>query len=579
MNDGFLAFKKKIIKELLIKSLMISLGTSLIIFGILLILNKLLIINLNIFLIIGISLLALILIFIFIYFVFKPTDEKIAKRLDHTFGMNEKVQTMIAFKDDNNFIVELQRENTNEKLKNTPLKLLRYKISFIAIVLMTLGLGSTIASISIPTKSNVIIPDGPIDPSYTLTEKQIMKIQELIKYVNNSKMLDSTKDVYVEKLNYLIDLLEASTKESEMKQNVLFSISEILVYMKTINTNVELGDLLKKIEPVVIPIEKRDTDLPTDKITSNFIGLWRQKDDASNEVIIRKDSLTYQNVSKSITKYTTNSIEFEIEEENENFEKVMVTYKFTIDGKLYKFDTEIASFEKIEKFEKLLLLGSYTKYYSVVDNEQVFTNILNDYSDLDIERLNTKVNNDIDAFSKILSELTNKEDVIYTSTDLLIQGLKKVLTTSDSEKLNNVISSYNEFATILNTEMTTMKENRDVAWHVEDVLRELFGLEAASNREYSDPDNKGNNSDSSSDNDGNGGNTLNPGGIGKGDSQFGSDDKFYDIFKKEWDSYGKYYGDYTAFINDLLKDDSISEEMKQFIKDYLAKLLNNNQGN
>ena len=35
MNDGFLAFKKKIIKELLIKSLMISLGTSLIIFGIL----------------------------------------------------------------------------------------------------------------------------------------------------------------------------------------------------------------------------------------------------------------------------------------------------------------------------------------------------------------------------------------------------------------------------------------------------------------------------------------------------------------------------------------------------------------
>ena len=32
-------------------------------------------------------------------------------------------------------------------------------------------------------------------------------------------------------------------------------------------------------------------------------------------------------------------------------------------------------------------------------------------------------------------------------------------------------------------------------------------------------------------------------------------------------------------IDDLLKDDSISEEMKQFIKDYLAKLLNNNQGN
>ena len=580
MNDGFISFKKKILKELLIKALMISLGISLVSFGILFILNKFSIINLNIFLIIGISLLAFILIFVFVYFVFKPSDDKIARRLDHTLGLNEKVQTMIAFKDDDNFIVELQREDTNEKLKNTPLKLVRYKISIFAIVVMVLGLGATIASVSVPVKTEGVVPNEPEEPSYTLTEKQIMKIRELITYVNNSKMLDTTKEAYVEELYRLISLLEASTKESEMKQNVLSSISQILLYMKTVNTNIELGDLLKKIEPEVISIKLNTIDSESDKITSNFIGVWRQIDDNANEITIRKDSLTYQNDGKSITKYTSNSIEFEMEEENERLEKVTVTYKLTLEGKLYKNDTLVSSFEKIEKFDKLLLLGSYTKYYLSDDNEQVFTNIKNDYTDLDIERLNTKVTNDIKVFTDILDHLTNKEDAIYNDTQMLIQDLQNVMNGSDSEKLNKVTTAYNRFANILNKELVTMKENRDVAWHVEDVLRDLFGLEAASNREYSDPDNNGTNDNPSGGGSSDSDKGFNPGGIGSGDSQFGSNDKFFDIFKKQWDSYGNYYGDYTATINDLLKDDSISDEMKQFIKDYLAMLLNNNnQGN
>ena len=88
----------------------------------------------------GISAIAGALLYVFKY---RPTDIDVARRLDR-LGLDERMITMLEYKDDDSYIATLQRENAKahfESVENRKLKL-RISSVLIAIAICTTLLGS-----------------------------------------------------------------------------------------------------------------------------------------------------------------------------------------------------------------------------------------------------------------------------------------------------------------------------------------------------------------------------------------------------------------------------------------------------
>ena len=59
------------------------------------------------------------------FLIKRPTDKRVAKRLDISFGLNEKVQTMVAFRDEEGAMIEIQRNDTESILSEIHSKRLK----------------------------------------------------------------------------------------------------------------------------------------------------------------------------------------------------------------------------------------------------------------------------------------------------------------------------------------------------------------------------------------------------------------------------------------------------------------------
>ena len=58
------------------------------------------------------------------YFIFMPSDVRLAKRLDLLYSLDEKVATMVELRDDDGMFAELQREDADVRLGEKPIKLI-----------------------------------------------------------------------------------------------------------------------------------------------------------------------------------------------------------------------------------------------------------------------------------------------------------------------------------------------------------------------------------------------------------------------------------------------------------------------
>ena len=125
----FNKFKKKVLTETIIKGLLYSSALFFISFGVLLILSKREIIVFPIWAQLLSCLGASFLLFLFVFLLKKPNDINVAMRLDKTFNLDEKVQTMIELKDETGVIIDIQRNDTLRRLGSINTKQLGFKIS------------------------------------------------------------------------------------------------------------------------------------------------------------------------------------------------------------------------------------------------------------------------------------------------------------------------------------------------------------------------------------------------------------------------------------------------------------------
>lgn len=569
----FYKFKKKVLTETIIKGLLYSFALFFISFGVLLILTKREIIAFPIWASVLSCLGASCLLFLLVFILKKPNDTSVAVRLDKTFNLDEKVQTMIELKDETGVIIDIQRNDTLRRLGSINAKQLGLKINKAIYFVITLGLLIFTASFVVPSVYHEIIDP---EPEFSLTEWQILQIEKLIDYVDSTKMKDNMKSSYNNELRSLVTSLEESTKEAQMKANVLTAITNINLKMMQENTNKLLYSTLKDIRGYNIISDTETTD-------------YQLK--SGDSVTILADNSTASTVKLVFIPYNVieNGVEITIDHPsilqevlaNEKYEQEHILTVEYDGGYNLVLGSKTTALE-ITKISNYTLLGEAAFDYSSRAINEVILSIQRKYLEgyeKSPSATTFMLKSDISALRTSLENTSiSSDDPFYIALNKYADDLELALNGSAFKISDNIKAALDYLEPVLVEQITLKLENRNVAWYVEDELRKIFDLPASENREEdkSEEGSSASNGDQTNNNtDFNG-----PGGLGEGDFIFSSTDLIYDFEKNELVPYGELYDNYYAIINGLINEGQLTEEMVAYIKDYYSSLIkvNNQEG-
>ncbi len=187
----------------------------------------------------GAGALTAIAVFAIAFAINFPTEKRIAKKLDSRLAMNEKIQTMVEFKNEQGDMFQIQREDTENKLGETPKKNFRNKKAWVNAVLPLIAAIALVASLSIPVRP----ASTPVDPGtlgesdvWALTEWQITAVKELIDEVKASSLAEEGKTDVVESLETMLEDLGHVTSKTKMKQTVIAVMVDISKVANELNS-------------------------------------------------------------------------------------------------------------------------------------------------------------------------------------------------------------------------------------------------------------------------------------------------------------------------------------------------------
>ena len=255
MENGFNKFKKKIMLEVLINSIIFGFSLGLATFAIPFLYIKINKIDFNIIYLILIGLVMSLLMFTICYLIIKPSKKKIAIRVDRELNLNEKVQTMVEYENKDGFIVKVQREDTLSILSNTSIKTLSMKISVFLIVLLILACSVCVTALAIPSENEGSgeIPEIE-DPDYDVDDWTLKALHDLIEYVEKAEFDGGLKTLYLDKLNALLNEVKDYEKFSEMVDSVTKVIYFVEVELDKLNTSNEIYKVLIESESLQVDL-------------------------------------------------------------------------------------------------------------------------------------------------------------------------------------------------------------------------------------------------------------------------------------------------------------------------------------
>ena len=232
MGTEFKKLKKKFLIDAIIKSVIIGVSAGLFAAGAVWLGLKLAEadINAGFYVLIGLGVAAAVGGGLF--FILRPSDTKIAKTLDRENGLNEKVQTMVAFSGREGEMLELQRQDASEKLSALPKRKFDIKKLWQYILIPVLALAVFITAAVIPQKK----PDIPPDIPFEYTERHKAAVEQLIEDVDKTSLSDTDKSSVTALLRTMSGNLEKIKTEREMKAAVISAVALIDVILYTSNS-------------------------------------------------------------------------------------------------------------------------------------------------------------------------------------------------------------------------------------------------------------------------------------------------------------------------------------------------------
>ena len=221
-SDNFNTIKNKHIAFAIVKSVVCGISLALAVTGVLLLALKLSGVAFKTLYYVLIGVLTAVLGGgVFFLLLFKPTDKKVAKRTDDDYGLNERVQTALEFGDREGTIVELQREDAEQKISNLPKLKFGFKriwqFVVIAAVAVAIGVTGIVVPAKVPTSEGFFDPDST---PRTVTNEELTGVRELIKNIEDCSMNEALKTSVGGVLMQLLNNLESVTTEGTMARAV-----------------------------------------------------------------------------------------------------------------------------------------------------------------------------------------------------------------------------------------------------------------------------------------------------------------------------------------------------------------------
>ena len=510
MGEGFRKLKRQFLQSAVIKSAVCGVSFGLFAFAAAYIALNLAGIPLNTLYYILILLGGAVLCGGVCFLFFKPTDKKVAVELDKRYGLDEKAQSALAFREAQGAVAQMLQSDTESRLKSLP----KEKFNFAKIwQYFLIGLLSTAIFVSAFFVPSATVSGGTgggnteVDSPYVFSEKEMDALQELIDNVTKSNLAKDIKDPTVESLNKLMNNLLFAEMDSEKKAYVNGTVSEIEKVIKEPLSYKSIANPLGRLGQSVLA-----------RMIADGVQVYKIYVIADYEDLVTFDSIKTTAVIDKIEDKLTAFLN--LLEENASSDPA---------EKALRRDGEEGGTEggeeggEDEEEEKSPVVKAYTA---------IITSL---------------------AYSQV-----NEEDHLYTALFNLAQGMKE----NEDTLVNGTALKFDlEFKYSLAEQAYLLAANK----YVINTLGAIFGVTVPADENFV-PDEPENDEPPKQ-----GGPTG--GGFGKGDMLYGSDDLVYDPATGEYVTYGELFNYYYAIVESMLREGNLTEEQQAVIRAYFEILL------
>ena len=293
MTKSFLKFKRRLQTIRLVRSLIIGITGGLVTGGVCLLLLKFAVFDFeSIFALLigcGTFLIAGGLAFL----LSGVSDKRLAEELDSKYNLQARVQTMIAYKDEEGELFSLQREDADKALSDIPLRSYKFKKLWVYITALLLSTAILTTGFVVEDSRNIELPEEIVP--FELSDVQRSGLNELIKTVEKSEMEEEYRTPLVNELKSLLAKLESIKTEPEMRAALAESMAAIMVITYDSSSSTEMLNALWDTEDVHFRYLAKVLDTSSqsapdwgefaEKLTDYIIILTGEDDDTEGAIV------------------------------------------------------------------------------------------------------------------------------------------------------------------------------------------------------------------------------------------------------------------------------------------------------
>lgn len=228
MSENFEKLKKRAVIASLLKSFTVGVSAGLLAVGIVLLALKLGSVDINAWYYVLIAVgTAIIGGGAFLAMIF-PTERKFAKTLDKSFSLDERIQTMVAFKNDGGAVAELQRADADSCLAALPAKKPTFFRIYRYAVCIALMLAVFVPAVAVSASGLADSSGGNKgDSGFVYTDYMSAAVEGLIADAETSSCGEAVKASVVNELRNLDVGLGAVSSYGQMEKTVISTVTEI----------------------------------------------------------------------------------------------------------------------------------------------------------------------------------------------------------------------------------------------------------------------------------------------------------------------------------------------------------------
>lgn len=506
-------FKNRLLGLRILKASLAGVSLGAMVSGVLLILHKLEIISVFPMLLLPIGASVALIVFLIVFFALWTSKRKLADRLDRNFGLNERVQTTLAFRNEIGEMYELQREDTEKALANIKKSRLKARHLWVYFLLLILGVGVLTSGVLLKEKEPYIPPVEVIP--FEISEMQIAGIEELIKYVDSSQMEEPYKSDMLSALSTLLTELKAATTEPEMQASLAKALTEIteITYDSSSMTEI-LNELWNTGDTDIMMLAKV---LNTSHWKEPDWGDFAEKYDAFRTSLI-SDGFEEDDLEDDLESAETS------EDESDEAAEPSAALRWKLES-LSRKTANALTLSGIAETDPL-----YTSVYKLINGTDAS-----------------------DGLASIPTSLENAEkEELIAAIDIALSAMTNELYgTVSAQKINTNVGEYTltRLGMLFSVPIPEF-ERPDFVKNGEDIDK---GNQDGDDKEDED--------------------TPSSGGVGEG-VKFGSEDLVLDPLTGEYVEYGTLYAKYNTLMIEKLGDEKYgyTEEQKKAIEKYFALL-------